>query len=157
MRVILKGAQELRIVSVPVPTLSTLRFGLYPGRYPRPRAEFPMRIRYLTNEAAIAIEPIETNVMAYGFIPGETGHGDVRMLIPADVKMLSQRVKSAGRTLPKEGDVALLEWPTLNDKGEFRLSFLDRKSALFSQAEGLFRQVSEFKCNCWRRRMLAPG
>jgi hypothetical protein len=63
------------------------------------------------------------------------------MLVPASVKTLSQRVKSAGRELPEEGDVALLEWPTTNDEGEFRLSFLDRKSALFSQAEGLFRQA----------------
>jgi uncharacterized protein (DUF1786 family) len=87
-----------------------------------------MRIRYLTNEAAISIEATETNIMTYGFIPGEAGHGNVRMLMPADVKTLSQRVKSAGRALLKEGDVALLEWPTLNDKREFRPSFLDRKS-----------------------------
>jgi hypothetical protein len=147
--------------SVPVPTLSTLRFGLYPDRYPRPRAEFPMRIRYLTNEAAILIEATETNIMAYGFIPGEAGHGDVRMLMPAAVKTLAQRVKGAGRALPKKGDVALLEWPTLNDKREFRLSFLDHKSTLFSQADSLFRQAQNSNATvgkgaCWLPDDLSP-
>ena len=46
-----------------------------------------------------------------------------------------------GIDVPREGDVALLEWPTTNDNREFRLSFMDRNSALFSQAEGLFHQA----------------
>jgi len=100
-----------------------------------------MRIRYLTNEGAISIDPTETNIMAYGFIEGESGHGDVRMLMPADLKTLSQRVRAAKKDVPREGDVALLEWPTTNEKREFRLSFMDRNSTLFSQAEGLFRQA----------------
>jgi hypothetical protein len=79
--------------------------------------------------------------MAYGFIEGESGHGDVRMLMPADLKTLSQRLRAAEKDVPRDGDVALLEWPTTNEKREFRLSFMDRNSALFSQAEGLFRQA----------------
>lgn len=147
--------------SVPVPTLSTLRFGLYPGRYPRPRAEFPMRIRYLTNETAFSVGVAETNIMAYGFIPGESGHGDVRMLMPADLKKLAQRVKSAGKGLPKEGHVALLEWPTTNDKQEFRLSLLDPKSTLFAQADGAFRQAQKSDATvgegaCWLPMSLSP-
>lgn len=147
--------------SVPVPTLSTFRFGFYPGRYPRPRAEFPMRIRYLTDDAVIPIDPTETNIMAYGFIAGESGHGDVRMLMPADVKALSQRVKSARREVPREGDIALLEWPTTNDNHEFRLSFLDRTSALFNQANGLFRQAQQSASTvgegaCWLPENVSP-
>lgn len=147
--------------SVPVPTLSTLRFGLYPGRYPRPRAEFHMRIRYLTDESMIAVQSAATNVMVYGFIPGESGHGDVRMLIPADVKSLSQRVRSAGKEVPQDGDVAFLEWPTTNDKQEFRLSLLDRKSALFSKADGLFRQAQQSNSTvgegaCWLPADISP-
>lgn len=148
--------------SVPVPTLSTLRFGLYPGRYPRPRAEFPMRIRYLTNETAIAISATETNIMAYGFIPGESGHGDVRMLMPADLKALSQGVKNAGKEVPREGDVALLEWPTTNDNREFRLTFLERASALFTQADGIFQQAQQSASTvgdgaCWLPENLSPA
>jgi len=147
--------------SVPVPTLSTFRFGLYPGRFTRPRAEFPMQMRYLTNEGIVAIEATETNIMAYGFIPGESGHGDVRMLMPADIKALAGRVRDAGKVLPKEGDVALLEWPTLNDKREFRLTFLDRNSALFSQAYGLFQQAQNSDATvgdgaCWLPDTLSP-
>jgi hypothetical protein len=113
-----------------------------------------MRIRYLTNETAISIEPTETNIMAYGSMAGESGHGDVRMLMPGDIKTLSQRIKSIGNQVPEEGDVALLEWPTMNDKREFRLSFLDRNSTLFNRAEGLFRQAQNSnaivgKGACW--------
>lgn len=149
-------------LSVPVPTLSTLRFGLYPGRYPRPCAEFSIRIRYLTDESAISIGSTETNVMAYGFISGESGHGDVRMLIPADVKSLAQRIKNVKRALPQAGDVALLEWPTQNDRQEFRLSFLDAKGALFKQAEGLFRQAQQSSATvgdgaCWLPTDLSPA
>jgi hypothetical protein len=99
-------------ISVPVASLSTFRFGLFPGRYPRPRAEFLLRMRYLARDVAIPIEPTETNIMAYGFISGESGHGDVRMLVPGGVKVLAARVTTAGKPLPRDGDVALLEWPT---------------------------------------------
>ncbi len=99
--------------------------------------------------------------MAYGFIPGESGHGDVRMLVPATVKTLAQRIKSSGKELPKDGDVALLEWPLSNDKREFRLSFLERTSPLFGQAEGLFRQAQESGSTvgegaCWLPYDLSP-
>ena len=98
-------------ISVPVATLATFRFGLYPGQYPRPRAEFPLEMRYVEQAGVITVPSSATNIMAYGFIPGETGHGDVRMLVPADVKTLAARITDANRRLPREGDVALLEWP----------------------------------------------
>jgi hypothetical protein len=141
-------------ISVPVASLSTFRFGLFPGRYPRPRAEFPLRIRYVSGQAAISLEPAETNIMAYGFIAGESGHGDVRMLVPGIVKTLAQRVRTARKQLPRDGDVALLEWPTANDRGEFRLSFLERGSPWFRQAERLFQQSQDSNSTvgdgaCW--------
>jgi len=128
-------------ISVPVATLSTLRFGLYPGTYARPRAEFQLRIRYIDRDAVVPADPLETNIMAYGFMPGEAGHGDVRMLVPAGVRTFSERLKGAHREVPRDGDVALLEWPTTNPACEFRLSFLNRDSDLFTQADALFRRA----------------
>lgn len=147
--------------SVPVATLSTLRFGLYPGRYPRPRAEFQLRIRYIGREAIIAIDPADTNVMAYGFIPGETGHGDVRMLVPAAVRTLTQRLRDAGSPVPRDGDVTLLEWPTTNTACEFRLSFLNRDSALFQRANALFQRAQDGnetvgEGTCWLPQGISP-
>jgi hypothetical protein len=83
------------------------------------------------------------------------------MLMPADIKALAGRVRDAGKVLPKEGDVALLEWPTLNDKREFRLTFLDRNSALFSQAYGLFQQAQNSDATvgdgaCWLPDTFSP-
>lgn len=148
--------------SVPVPILSTLRFGLYPGRYPRPRVEFPMRIRYLTANEAILVDRTDTNIMAYGVIPGETGHRDIRMLLPADLITLAERITAAGKELPREGDVALLEWPTTNNAQEFRVSFLDRAGPLFAQADGLYRQAQDSYSTvglgaCWLPENLSPA
>jgi hypothetical protein len=148
-------------ISVPVASLSTFRFGLFPGRYPRPRAEFALQIRYLSRDAAIPAEPTETNIMAYGFIAGESGHGDVRMLVPGVVKLLAQNVKAAGRKLPGDGDVALLEWPTSNDKREFRLSFLEQGSPLFRQAARLFIDAQKSNSTvgegaCWLPNDFSP-
>lgn len=125
-------------ISVPVATLSTFRFGIFPGQYPRPRAEFDLDIRYIASDSVISVPRTGTNIMAYGFIPGETGHGDVRMLVPAVVKTLASEIRVANRPLPREGDVALLEWPTSDVGYALRLSFLDRESELFRKALGLF-------------------
>ena len=34
-------------VSIPVPTVSTLRFGMFQGKYSRPRVEFNIEMRYI--------------------------------------------------------------------------------------------------------------
>jgi hypothetical protein len=65
------------------------------------------------------------------------------MLMPADLKTLAQRVKTVGKEVSKAGHVALLEWPTTNDRRQIRLSFLDSASAAFNQADGLYRQAQE--------------
>jgi len=121
-----------------------------------------MRIRYLTANGSISIDPTETNIMAYGFIAGETGHGDVRMLMPAVLRTLAERISAAGRELPREGDVALLEWPTANEASEFRVSFLDRAGALFAQANGLFGQAQNSASTvgegaCWLPENISPA
>lgn len=128
------GGEGTANISLPVATLGTFRFGFYVGRYLRPRAEFSLNVRYVAGDAAISVEAARTNIMAYGFLPNEPGHKDVRMLVPARVKELAQLVRLRNRPLPRDGDVALLEWPTTNEAAEFRLTFLENGSELCRQA-----------------------
>lgn len=149
-------------ISVPVATLATFRFGLFPGEYPRPRAEFPLEIRYIGQAEVIAVPRTATNIMAYGFIPGETGHGDVRMLVPADVKTLAARITDANKRLPREGDVALLEWPTPESRYAIRLSFLEPETELFRHALALFNEAQDAGTTvgegaCWLPRDFSPA
>lgn len=149
-------------ISIPVATLATFRFGLYPGQYPRPRAEFPLEMRYVKTTDFIVLAPAGTNIMAYGFIPGETGHGDVRMLVPAEVKALAAMITDSNKPLPHEGDVAFLEWPTAQSQYAIRLSFLERETELFRRALGLFHEAQDAGTTvgegaCWLPRDFSPA
>jgi hypothetical protein len=142
--------------------LATFRFGLFPGRRPRPRAEFPLELRYIEGTGIITVAPTATNIMAYGFTPEESSHGDVRMLVPADVKTLSARITAANKPLPREGDVAFLEWPALENRYTMRLSFLERETELFRRASALFTQAQDAgttvgKGACWLPRDFSPA
>jgi hypothetical protein len=128
-------------ISVPVATATTLRFGIFPGRYLRPRAVYDLLIRYQSHSNAFVLPPAQTNVMAYGFLAGESGHGDLRMVVPAAVKTLADRVRRAGLPVPVDGDVALLEWPSAAAP-QFRLTFMERHSPLFQRARELFENAS---------------
>jgi hypothetical protein len=148
-------------ISIPVATLSTFRFGLYLGRYTRPRAEFELRIRYLGDERTLLLAPTTTNIMAYGFIPGESGHGDVRMLVPASVRDLASQIRGFGMAMPEESEFALLEWPTTNETRDFRLSFIERGTVLYSRAEVLFQAAADSGAligggACWLPSDFAP-
>jgi hypothetical protein len=124
-------------ISIPVATTGTFRFGIYSGKYDRPRGEFGLRVRYLS-EAFNVIPPLlESSIMAYGFAPGETGHGDLRMLVPGGVKTLRDQLAGNGIQLPAVGDVALLEWPTAANP-IFSLTFMDQASPVGQQARQLF-------------------
>jgi hypothetical protein len=149
-------------ISVPVATLATFRFGLFPGQYPRPRAEFPLEIRYVEQAGVITVPRTATNIMAYGFIPGETGHGDVRMLVPADVRTLATRIAEANKRLPREGDMALLEWPNAENGYTIRLSFLEPETELFRRALALFNEAQDAGTTvgegaCWLPRDFSPA
>ena len=124
-------------ISVPVATLGTIRFGLQATGYARPRAEFDLRVRYVASDSIISSALTQTNIMAYGMQPEDTGHGDVRMLVPRSVRGLSSAIRSARKPLPQLGHVALLEWPTMNEKSEFRFSLLEPGGELFWQTERL--------------------
>lgn len=127
-------------ISIPVATVSTLRFGVY-GKHDRPRAEFNLRLRYVSNGGVIDGGTASTNVMGYGFTAAETGHGDIRMLVPTEARTLGQAVIASGLNPPTAGDVALLEWPTALDPS-FRLSFLDTHSVVSQQATTLFNAAA---------------
>ena len=119
-------------VSVPVPALGTLRFGFYGGTRQRPRCEFRLRMRYVDDSGAHCEQFGSTNVMVYGHAEEETGHGDVRMLIPKpQVRAIREFASSRGSRVPAEDDPMVLEWPTLPDPS-FRATFSDRNSQIFA-------------------------
>lgn len=127
-------------ISVPVATLSTLRFGVYgSGTYPnRPRAEYNLLLRYISQSMTIYHPtPVPTSVMAYGFLREETGHKDIRMVLPAAVKQLSTAIQARGLPIPQPSDLALMEWPTPTSP-EFRFTFAQRRSDLYQMIENFF-------------------
>lgn len=132
-----RGGSGTANISVPVPTVSTLRFGTFQGKFPRPRAEYGLEMRYLTTAAEYRATHATTSIMVYGFSPGESGHGDVRMVVPASpAREILNYVQSNGLTAPADGDVALLEWPNIHQP-DFRLSLIDPASALFQEVKDM--------------------
>jgi hypothetical protein len=130
-------------LSLPTRTIETLRFGLQGrGKYPhRPRAEYDLMVRYIGSSTVTLDEPAETNVMPYGYLQGEVGNKDIRMLIPGAVRGLIPHIQRAGMPLPTDGDFALLEWPTGADP-TFRLTFLQPGVPLTLQAQQLFTSAA---------------
>lgn len=137
-----RGGTGTANISIPVPTVGTLRFGIYNGKYVRPRAEFDLQMRYLSGSTSLLAPAAETNIMVYGFAPGETGHGDVRMVVPKPpAANIGAQAASAALPPPNDGDCALLEWPTSADP-TLKLTLLDPRSALFAQAQSLWTNAS---------------
>lgn len=132
-----RGGGGTANISIPVTVVPTLRFGLNQGGYDRPRVEFPLLMRYVGQATSFRAADTDTNIMAYGFLPGEKGHGDVRMVVRKSVRTLLPSLAGAGLPLPQDGDYAFLEWPT-QARPEIRLTFLERGSALHQQADTLF-------------------
>lgn len=155
------GSSGTANISIPVNTLTALRFGIFRGKYERPRAEYGLQIRYLGGDQTLRLYDMSTNVMAYGFAPGESGHGDVRMVVPALVRSLGEQANRAGLPVPANGDLALLEWPTLT-LPQFRLSFLDRDTPLYEQVRALFDNAAAAgqlvgDGACWLPRGISPA
>jgi hypothetical protein len=125
-------------LTVPMDTIGTLRFAVARARaHLRPWATFELRLRYLGGAAPLAGAPVVTNVLPYGYLPGETSHKEVRLRIPKQSLNLVQQIRRARLPLPSVGDFALLEWPT-PPAPDFRLTFLRPRSGLFGQAQQLF-------------------
>ena len=63
--------------------------------------EFDLFVRYLGIATTFTLpDPVESSVMAYGYLPHETGHPNVRMLLPAEVRMLRDQIINAGLPVP---------------------------------------------------------
>ncbi len=127
-------------ISIPVATVSTLRFGIS-GKHDRPTGMFDLHLRFLGDNIEINGGTPRTSVMGYGYTAAETGHGDIRMLVPAAARTLGESVQAAGRVAPTADDLAFLEWPTLQDPA-FRLTFLDTQSAIYQQALSVFNRAA---------------
>lgn len=131
------GGTGSSYISVPVPLVPTIRFGLYLQKYERPRAEFQIRLRLIGDEGSIEAPQATTNIMPYGVAKGERGHRDVRLLVPGVAKRLAEAGRDRGWQVPTEGDFALLEWPSAEEP-VFRLSFLVPGSTLSTATASLY-------------------
>jgi HKD family nuclease len=127
-------------ISIPVATVSTLRFGIS-GKHDRPTGMFDLHLRFLGDNLEIDGGTPKTSVMGYGYTAAETGHGDIRMLVPAAARTLGESIEAAGKNAPTIDDLAFLEWPTLQDPA-FRLTFLDTQSAIYQQALNAFNSAA---------------
>src|SRR5205823_5135146 len=98
-----RGGGGTANISIPVPTVPSLRFGIFQGGRPRPRAEYEMEVRYLYPGNDLRATAASTNVMVYGFTPDDTGHGDVRLVVPAvPAREISDLVQRRHRQLPAD-------------------------------------------------------
>lgn len=115
-------------------------------------------MRYLFDAGDLRVGPGETNVMVYGFAKGETGHGDVRLVVPKQpASQIGELVREAKRQMPADGDVVLLEWPT-SESPTFRLSLLESRSRLAAEGVRQFEEAAKKnqlvgRGACW----LSPG
>lgn len=109
-------------ISIPVAVAKTFRFGVFP-RSGRPRAEFSLQIRYHSPTLRVE-QSCSTNVMAYGVLPEDTGHSDLRMVLPTAVRKVAEEIDRNGLPLPKNGDIFLMEWPS-DDFDYFKITFLE--------------------------------
>lgn len=134
------GGRGTANISIPTASVKTFRFGLFRGNFARPRAEFRLRLRYYSEALVIKGSVADSNLMPYGFLQGESGHGDVRMLMPAAVKGIAQEVQIQGGHLPKEGDIYLLEWPSGEDE-TFGITFLAPDNPLADAARDIYNRA----------------
>lgn len=154
------GADGTANISIPIAVAGTLRFGIFKGKYNRPRAEFPFGLRYLTDNQTLMVPSRPTNVMFYG-MEGKSGHQNLRMLVPAGGKQLAGELQRYSLPIPQEGDAAFLEWPTPL-LPQVRLSLLARGSS-HAQAAGRLLTLAQQRGElvggdaCWLPAGLAPA
>ena len=119
-------------ISIPVPTLSSIRFGIFRKKYDRPRAEFEIVCRLVHATGQHVTAAVDTGIMVYGFAPKESGHGDVRLVMPAGpARDIRDFALGNGLRVPTNGDAFLLEWPTASTP-QFKATFFDKSAAGFA-------------------------
>ncbi|WP_405283435.1 phospholipase D family protein [Gaopeijia maritima] len=136
-------------ITIPVDTIGTIRFGTF-GKHARPRAEFSVALTFRHDGGVVDGGSHSTNVMAYGFADGETGHQDLRMLVPAAAKDLSEAIGRAGMGQPAPNDFAILTWPT-SEEPRLALDFLAPNSQIAARAANVFQTAPR------RGRTAGPG
>lgn len=127
-------------ISIPVAVAETFRFGVFP-RSGRPRAEFSLRLRYHASTLRVD-QSCHTNVMAYGVLPEDTGHADLRMVLPTAVRKVAEEVTRNELPLPKNGDLFLMEWPS-EDFDHFRITFLEPGCAEHARAAQAYQRAEQ--------------
>jgi hypothetical protein len=121
-----------------------------------------MQVRYVRTAGTIVLpDEAETNIMLYGYLPGESGHQNRRMLLPAALRGLGTLIMQAGLPMPVPDDFALLEWPTPADP-DFRLSFLEPSGPIGLRAANLFATAQSSgglvgDGACWLQPHVAPA
>ena len=124
-------------MSLPVQTLSTLRFGVE-GVHNGPTAKFGLDMRYISSTSVrLDAEPSRTSVKGYGFTQTESGHGDIRLVVTAKAKSLATLVANNGFAVPAIGDLVLLEWP-VDSSPSFKVTFLEQASSISTAAEAIY-------------------
>ena len=123
--------------SVPVAAIGAIRFGVLQGKHVRPRAEFELRMRFVSHAGIQVAVQSDTNIMVYGYAPGESGHGDVRMLVPAGPsREIRDFALGMGMPVPVDGHPMILEWPTPTDP-RFKATFVEAGFHLFNTLAGM--------------------
>ena len=156
------GASGTANLSIPVATMATLRFGILQGGSQRPRAEFDLHMRYIYGASEQKSVSGNTNIMAYGFEAGDTGHGDIRMVVPAGpCRQIHDFATGSGLKVPSIEDPMILQWPTLSDPS-FRATFVDSNHALFDELRDLLESATTSGQNvgqgaCWLPPGIAPS
>lgn len=131
------GGDGTANVSVPVAAIGAIRFGVLQGKHVRPRAEFELRMRFVSRIGIQVAVQSATNVMVYGYAPGESGHGDVRMLVPAGpAREIRDFALGMGMPVPVAGHPMILEWPTPTDPS-FKATFVEAGFPLFNTLDGM--------------------
>jgi hypothetical protein len=131
------GGSGTANVSVPVASIGAIRFGVLQGKHVRPRAEFELRMRFVSHTGIQVAVQSDTNVMVYGYAPGESGHGDVRMLVPAGPsREIRDFALGMGVPVPVAGRPMILEWPTPTDPS-FKATFVEAGFHLFNTLDGM--------------------
>jgi hypothetical protein len=146
-------------ISIPVMTASTLRFGIA-GVNNGPASAFDLRLRFVDDNGSINGGTTNTSVKGYGYTASETGHGDIRMVVPAAVRALANAIQTAGKTVPAADDLAFLEWPSMQDPS-FKLTFLDTQSNIYQQALAMYNNAVITgqlvgKGTCWLAAGVSP-
>ncbi len=146
-------------ISLPVATAFTLRFGVS-GVHQRPATEFDLWMRWLAEGVDVRAESTRTSVSGYGYTGTESGHGDIRLVVTAEARRLKDRIIAASGEPPREGDLAMLEWPT-SASPCFKLTFVQRGSPLYQAVAAIYLEAENMgelvgTGACWLPASVAP-